>query len=82
MGVTPNNTLTIAPGSNIHFHANSGLIIFNDATLKCLGDFGNSITIEGDRLEPYYENVPGQWDRIWLAPGSIKNEIRHTPIKN
>ena len=82
MGVTPNNTLTIAPGSNIHFHANSGLIIFNDATLKCLGDFGNSITIEGDRLEPYYENIPGQWDRIWLAPGSINNEIRHTTIKN
>ena len=40
-----------------------------------------NITFEGDRLEDWYQGVPGQWGRIWFWPGSINNEIEYTIIK-
>lgn len=75
-------TLTIDPGARIHFHADSGLIIGTGATLKALGTLENNIVFEGDRLEPDFSDVPGQWETIWLTSGSINNEIEHVTIKN
>ena len=40
------------------------------------------MTFQGDRLEEWYRNLPGQWDRIWILPGSFDNEINYTIIKN
>jgi len=34
----------------------------------------NEVTFEGDRLEPLYEDVPGQWGTIWMRQGSIANK--------
>jgi hypothetical protein len=42
----------------------------------------NEIIFEGDRLEPDFSNVPGQWDVIWLTSGSTNNEFSYTTIKN
>jgi hypothetical protein len=36
---------------------------------------------EGDRLEPEYADVPGQWGTIWLTNGSTNNIINHLTIK-
>jgi hypothetical protein len=75
-------TLTVDAGANIHFHSNSGLIIDKNATLIMNGETNNPITIEGDRLEPEFSNVPGQWGTIWLRAGSKNNVIDNTIIKN
>lgn len=80
--VAANKTLTIDAGAKIHFHANSGLIIDPNATLKINGTLNNGVIIEGDRLEPNFSNIPGQWGTIWLRAGSINNNINYTTIKN
>lgn len=87
--VPQNQTLTIEAGAHLYFHANSGLIVSNAATLNINGAFSNNqelleneVVFEGDRLEPNFENVPGQWGTIWLLDGSVNNTINYTTIKN
>ena len=78
--------LIIEKGSRIHFHDNSGLIITNGGSIKANGEFSqnqgleNEIIFEGDRLEPFFENIPGQWGTIWLLEGSIDNEFSFCSI--
>lgn len=79
--VAPNKTLQIQPGAQVHFHADSGLIISNTATINSIGTLDNPIVFQGDRLEPSFENITGQWDMIWLSVGS-KGQFENTTIKN
>jgi hypothetical protein len=86
----PNNqTLTVEAGARVHFHANSGLLVAEGASLHVNGDLSsdqelleNEVIFEGDRLEPAFSDVPGQWGTIWLFDGSINNIINHATIKN
>ncbi|HLV70717.1 MAG TPA: hypothetical protein VKY34_08410 [Xanthomarina sp.] len=86
----PNNqTLTVEAGARVHFHANSGLLVAEGASLHVNGDLSadqelleNEVIFEGDRLEPAFSDVPGQWGTIWLFDGSINNIIHHATIKN
>ena len=86
--VPSNKTATFEAGTKVHFHANSGLIVVNKASIKVNGAISitdkmeNEVIFEGDRLEPDFENVPGQWGTIWLTDGSTNNAINHLTIKN
>jgi hypothetical protein len=86
--VSSNKTLTINPGARIHFHSQSGIIVAQDGSLKVNGalssteELENEVVFEGDRLEPLYDNVAGQWAAIWLTAGSKDHEINHATIKN
>ena len=87
--VDEGKTLNIDAGARVHFHANSGLLITNNASLKVNGQLStdqdileNEVVFEGDRLEPLFEDIPGQWGTIWLFSGSIENEIHFATIKN
>ncbi|WP_337251691.1 hypothetical protein [Maribacter halichondriae] len=81
--------LQIAAGSRVHFHKDSGILIIEGASLKINGTLStdqelleNEVIFEGDRLEPEFENIPGQWGTIWLSKGSIDNSIDHLTLKN
>lgn len=78
--VDTQHTLTIEPGTKIHFHANSRLNVAG--TLISDGTKEKPILFTSDRLEEDYSNIPGQWDGIWLMPGSSNNIINYTNIKN
>ncbi len=80
--VPEGKTLTIEAGANIHFHSNSGLIVNEDATLIVEGELDNEVIFEGDRLEPSFSDVPGQWGVIWLREGSENHDINYAIIKN
>ncbi|MCB0382580.1 MAG: hypothetical protein KDD05_04570 [Psychroserpens sp.] len=87
--VDEGDVLTIEAGARVHFHANSGLLVTNNASLKVNGALSsdqelleNEVIFEGDRLEPLYENIPGQWSTIYLFDGSVDNEIHYATIKN
>jgi hypothetical protein len=80
--VPENKTLIIEPGAKIHFHANSGLIVSKNSTLIIDGELNKQVFIEGDRLEPQFSEIPGQWGAIWLRAGSKNNSIKNTIIKN
>lgn len=75
-------TLTMEAGTQVHFHANSGLYVAPNSSLHILGELDNEVIIQGDRLEPAYEDVPGQWGIINLLPGSYDHLIDYAIIKN
>ena len=32
-------------------------------------------------MDSWYDDSPGQWDKIWLMPGSVNNEFNYAIIK-
>ena len=89
--------LSISAGTNVHFHPGSGIIVLSSGTLTVDGTTAEPVTFMGDRLGVDFEDIPGQWDRIWLSnitrsnlvngtnevgPGSRNSVIRHAVIKN
>ena len=87
-GVAGEQTLRIEAGARIHFHENSGIILSNGARLEADGSLSQDpdrlegeIILEGDRLEPEFSAVPGQWGTLWFTPGSTAR-MQHVTIKN
>ena len=86
--VPSNKTLVVDAGARVHFHSESGLIVANNASLHINGAHSttdaleNEVIFQGDRLEPLYENVPGQWGTILLTKGSTNNLIKNLTLKN
>lgn len=82
-------TLNIDPGVDVHFHENSGLWVFNEAQLNIAANanpgIGDSVTFSSDRLEPFYEEVPGQWGGVlgglYIGQGAKAN-INNLVLKN
>lgn len=86
--IPSNKTATFEAGTRVHFHANSGLIVANKASININGTVSitdkleNEVIFEGDRLETNFSDVPGQWGTIWLTDGSTNNTLNHLTIKN
>jgi hypothetical protein len=80
--VAPNLTLTIEEGSKVHMHNNASLVFLSGSSLKVNGTFELPVTFQGDRLESFFENQPGQWGRIWLTATSKDHDINYAIIKN
>ena len=88
-GVPSEKTVRFEAGARIHFHDNSGLIAAESSSVHVLGEqsadaemLEGEVIFEGDRLEPFFENIPGQWGAIWLTAGSTNHIFRHATIKN
>ncbi len=87
-------TLTIEQGSKIYFHHGASLFVLG--TLQVQGAKDNPIVFQGDRLENFYADKPGQWGAytflengatyvfggIHFLPGSFDNVIDYAIIKN
>ena len=85
--VASGKNLIIDPGARLHFHDfYSGLIVANGGTITAGAENQNptpetEVIFEGDRLEPLFSDIPGQWGAIRLTPGSNIN-LNHVTIKN
>jgi len=53
-------TLTILQGTQVHVHSKSGMYVYK-GVLNVEGQLGEEVVFQGDRLEPEFANVPGQW---------------------
>jgi len=82
VGVNSNNSLTIEKGVRVHFHKNSGLLVEKDGSLQVNGELNEEVVFEGDRLEPFFSEIAGQWGAIWLRAGSKNHSINYAIIKN
>ena len=81
--VDEGGTLTIDPGVRVYFHGTgSGLWVFSGGSIQALGGLNDRITFQGDRLEAFYDDLPNQWDRIWINEGSQENRFENCEIKN
>jgi len=76
--------LKIEPGCQIHFHESSGLWVYQDGHIEACGTVDEPIVFQGDRLEDDFDDIPGQWDRIWLNENTSgeANIFTHCIIKN
>ncbi|MFL5762804.1 MAG: right-handed parallel beta-helix repeat-containing protein [Bacteroidia bacterium] len=72
----------IPAGAKFYMHNHAVLWVYRDGTLEIQGAKGNEVTFQGDRLEPEYKEVPGQWGKIWLSPLSKNNIVNYAIIKN
>jgi len=72
--------LTIDAGSQIYFHGLTALRI--KGTLIVNGETNFPISFASDRLETNYSSVSGQWQGIFLEPGSSSNLINYAQIIN
>lgn len=86
--VPDGETLTVDPGARIHFHEESGLMVRPGARLVINGApsadpevLENEVIFEGDRLEPDFADIAGQWFGILLMSGE-ENTISNLTLKN
>jgi hypothetical protein len=75
-------SLTILPGTKIYFHFGSYMAVSLNSSLKVQGNLEHPVGFRGDRLDPYYRDLPGQWKGIYLERGSIDNTIDYAVVKN
>ncbi len=88
--VVPDSTeLIMDAGTRIYFHKDSGIFVQSGAAITINGvlsedseQLGGEVIFEGDRLEPEFSDVPGQWGAVWISEGSKNNTINHLTIKN
>lgn len=91
--VDSGEVLTINPGAEIYFHNESALWVLG--TIKANGTVDQPITFQGDRLEEWYKDAPGQWYGVYrndsteyltggihFWQGSHSNVLNYTIIKN
>jgi len=76
------DVLSIDPGVRIHLHNNSGLWVYKDGNIRINGTIADPVTFQGTRLEFSWQDIPGQWDRIWINEGSTDNVFNNVIIKN
>lgn len=75
-------TLIIDPGTQIYFHANSGLWVYRYGNIQVNGTADEPVYFRGDRREKWYETDYSQWSRIWINEGTKDNVISHAVISN
>lgn len=86
-------TLEIDPGVQLYFHNNSSLIV--EGRILVNGTKEEPVVFQGDRLEEYYADKPGQWGAVYMIEGnkyyfgnihilngSSGNTINYAIIKN
>ncbi|TLP81308.1 right-handed parallel beta-helix repeat-containing protein [Maribacter sp. ACAM166] len=89
-GIVPEEKeLIIDAGARVYFHKNSGIIVENGAVITVNGTLSENeellegeVVFEGDRLEPEYSEIPGQWGALWIRKGSTNNSLNHLTIRN
>lgn len=81
-------TLNIDAGARVHFHSGSALVGFGGSRININGvpstdpeALEGEVIFEGDRLEPGYSDLSGQWLAIWMMAGSRGN-FNNLTIKN
>lgn len=72
--------LTIEQGCRIYVHANAPIIV--NGSLQANGSKDNEIIIKGDRLDAYYNAIPGAWPGLVFSESSRDNVLRFVNINN
>lgn len=78
------STLRIDPGVKVYMHGGSGLWIYRWGQILAEGTVEQPIVFQSDRLEPFYAELPGQWDRIWINDGPAGQDhlLQNVVVKN
>ncbi len=75
-------SLTIPAGARIYLHPGAGIWVYKGGSIQVNGTKDSVVVFQGDRLEAWYKDSPGQWDRIWINEGSENNVFNYAIIRN
>ena len=77
-------TLRIEAGTQVYCHQGGGIFSWSDGQLIIDGTAEEPVVVQGDRLEAYYDNTPGQWEQILMMDGraGADHRISHAIIRN
>jgi len=75
-------SLTIDAGVKVYVHGGGRLWIYREGQITANGTVLEPIIFQGDRLEAEYQDLPNQWDRIWINEGVLENKLENVVIKN
>jgi hypothetical protein len=78
--VSEGATLTLPPGTELYFQKGAGLYV--DGTLIADGDAYTPVVLSGNRIEELYEDLPGQWDGVYLRSNTQNNILDYVEIRN
>lgn len=79
--IDTNATLTIQAGTKIYCHPRAYLLV--SGAIRAIGTKQDSILFRGDRLEHFYDELPGQWGGIvFLRNAASGSSFEHCIIKN
>ncbi len=78
VAVDSNCSLTINEGC--HIYAGKGSFLLVAGRLEILGNPDSVVTFEGDRLEHFFDDLPGQWQGLIFVRSSDHNVIRNADI--
>jgi len=80
--IDTSSSLLIMPGCKLFFHKSAYLAVSYDASLQVYGNLEHPVRFQGDRLDPFYRDLPGQWTGILMESGSKEHVINYGIIKN
>ena len=77
-------TLKIEKGTQIYCHQGGGILSWSDGQLIIDGTADEPVVVQGDRLEAFYNDTPGQWEQILMMDGraGADHRISHAIIRN
>jgi len=77
-------TLKIEAGTQVYCHQGGGILSWSDGQLIIDGTADEPVVVQGDRLESYYNDTPGQWEQILMMDGrsGADHRISHAIIRN
>ena len=77
-------TLRIEAGTQVYCHQGSGIFSWSDGQLIIDGTADEPVIVQGDRLEAYYNDTPGQWEQILMMDGraGADHRVSHAIIRN
>jgi len=79
-GIDTDKTLTIQQDTKVYLHKGSLLYVY-EGTLHVDGAYQHEVIFQGDRLEEFYDNVPGQYYGIYFERAK-SSTINYAVIKN
>ncbi len=77
-------TLRIEEGTRVYCHQGGGIFSWSDGQLIIEGTAEEPVIVQGDRLESYYQDKPGQWEQILMMDGraGADHRVSHAIIRN
>ena len=75
-------TLVLQPGEELHFGDDALLLVYSGGSLVANGTADQPILFSSLRHDPWYRNMPGQWQTVWFYNLSTGNVINHAVVEN
>jgi hypothetical protein len=68
---------------SVVYRYNDGFLAFQgNGRLLVEGTLDKPVIFESDRLEPEFDDEPGQWTGIWLQSGTSGHRLEHCIVRN